>query len=207
MRKAQDTLVIGLTGGILTGKSTVSGMLAELGAVIIDADRVGHDAYRPQTDVWKELVDTFGEWILKRNGEIDRKRLGDIVFHDPSALILLNQIMHPRMREMIEEELKRLRAGGAPVVVVEAAVLIEAKWNDLVDQIWVTTAPEEKVIDRLQNRVGLSEEQARARIAAQLPPKEKVRHADVVIDTDCDLAELGVRVLDLWEEIVEGKRR
>jgi dephospho-CoA kinase len=200
-------IVIGLTGGILTGKSTVSGMLAERGAVIIDADKIGHEAYKPQTDVWDELVDTFGEWILKRDGEIDRKRLGDIVFHDPLALTLLNKIVHPRMREMIEEELKRLEEEGVPVVILEAAVLIEAKWNDLVDQIWVTTAPEEKVIDRLQNRAGLSEEQARSRIAAQLPPKEKVKHADVVIDTDCDLAELGIKVLDLWEDRIQGKSR
>jgi dephospho-CoA kinase len=114
-------IVIGLTGGILSGKSTVSGMLAERGAVIIDADKVGHQAYQPHTDVWQELVDTFGEWILKQNGEIDRKRLGEIVFHDPSALILLNKIVHPRMREIIEEELKRLRAEGASVVVIEAA--------------------------------------------------------------------------------------
>jgi len=191
-------IVIGLTGGILSGKSTVSGMLAERGAVIIDADKVGHQAYQP---------DTFGEWILKQNGEIDRKRLGEIVFHDPSALILLNKIVHPRMREIIEEELKRLRAEGASVVAIEAAVLIEAKWTDLVDRIWVTTAPAEKVIDRLQNRVGLSEEQARARIAAQLPPEDKVKHADVVIDTNCDLAELGIRVLDLWEELLEEKQR
>jgi dephospho-CoA kinase len=200
-------IVIGLTCGILSGKSTVSGMLAERGAVIIDADKVGHQAYQPHTDVWQELVDTFGEWILKQNGEIDRKRLGEIVFHDPSALILLNKIVHPRMREIIEEELKRLRAEGASVVVIEAAVLIEAKWTDLVDRIWVTTAPAEKVIDRLQNRVGLSEEQARARIAAQLPPEDKVKHADVVIDTNCDLAELGIRVLDLWEELLEEKQR
>jgi dephospho-CoA kinase len=200
-------LVIGLTGGILTGKSTVSGMLAERGAVIIDADKIGHEAYKPHTDVWQELVDTFGEWILGKNGEIDRKRLGDIVFHDPSALTLLNKIVHPRMREMIEEELRRLEEESVPVVILEAAVLIEAKWNDLVDQIWVTTAPEEKIIDRLQNRIGLSEEQARARIAAQLPPKEKVKHANVVIDTDCELAELGIKVLDLWEERIQGKSR
>ena len=200
-------VIIGLTGGILTGKSTVSGMLSERGAVIIDADKIGHEAYKPQTDVWQELVDTFGEWILKQNSEIDRKRLGDIVFHDPSALTLLNKIVHPRMREMIEKELKRLKEEAVPVVVLEAAVLIEAKWTDLIDQIWVTTAPEEKVIDRLQNRIGLSEEQARARIAAQLPPEDKVKHADVVIDTDCDLAELGVKVLELWDELREGKNR
>ena len=200
-------IVIGLTGGILTGKSTVSGMLAERGAVIIDADKIGHKAYKPHTHVWKELVDTFGEWILKKDGKIDRKRLGDIVFHDPLALTLLNKIVHPRMREMIENDLKRLKAKDVPVVVLEAAILIEAKWTDLVDEIWVTTAPEAKVIDRLQNRVGLSEEQARARIRAQLSTDEKVKHADVVINTDCELAELGVKVLELWGKLHEGKHR
>ena len=190
--------VIGLTGGILSGKSTISEMLAERGAVVIDADKIGHEAYKPHTEIWRELVDTFGEWVLKTNGEIDRKRLGDIVFHDPSALILLNKIVHPRMREMIEKELERLRAEGVPIVVLEAAVLIEAKWTDLVDEVWVIIAPEDKVIDRLQNRVGFSEEQARARIHAQLSTEEKIKHADVVIDTDCELAELGVKVLELW---------
>ena len=194
-------IVIGLTGGILSGKSTVSEILAEKGAVIIDADKIGHQVYKPNTDTWKTLVDTFGEWILKKNGEIDRKRLGDIVFNDPAALTLLNQIVHPPMRKLIESELERLKGEGAKVVVLEAAILIEAKWTDLVDEIWVTTAPEYVVIDRLQNRIGLTEQQARARIRSQLPPKEKAKHADAIIDTNCSLPEVSVKVLELWGKL------
>lgn len=194
-------IVIGLTGGILSGKSTVSEILAEKGAVIIDADKIGHQVYKPNTDTWKTLVDTFGEWILKKNGEIDRKRLGDIVFNDPAALTLLNQIVHPPMRKFIEAELERLKSEGAKVVVLEAAILIEAKWTDLVDEIWVTTAPEYVVIDRLQNRIGLTEQQARARIRSQLPPKEKAKHADAIIDTNCSLPEVSVKVLELWGKL------
>ena len=194
-------IVIGLTGGILSGKSTVSEILAEKGAVIIDADKIGHQVYKPNTDTWKTLVDTFGEWILKKNGEIDRKRLGDIVFNDPAALTLLNQIVHPPMRKLIESELERLKSEGAKVVVLEAAILIEAKWTDLVDEIWVTTAPEYVVIDRLQNRIGLTEQQARARIRSQLPPKEKAKHADAIIDTNCSLPEVSVKVLELWGKL------
>ena len=194
-------IIIGLTGGILSGKSTVADMLAEKGAVIIDADKIGHEAYKPHTETWQRLVDTFGEWILRRNGEIDRKKLSDIVFSDPASLTLLNQIVHPRMRQMIEDEIEHLRAKDVNVVVLEAAVLIEAKWNDLVDEIWVTVAPEDIIIDRLQNRSGFTEEQARARIRSQLPTEEKVKHADAIIDTNCSLSDVSFRVLELWEQL------
>ena len=199
-------IVIGLTGGILSGKSTVSEILAEKGAVIIDADKIGHEVYKPHTETWQTLVDTFGEWILVKNGNINRRRLGDIVFNDPAALTLLNKIVHPPMRKVIEAELKRLRRAGADVVIIEAAILIEAKWTDLVDEIWVTTAPENVVIDRLQNRIGLTEEQARARIRSQLPLKEKGKHADAIINTDCSLPEVSVKVLELWSKIQKKGR-
>jgi len=191
-------VVIGLTGGILSGKSTISGMLAEMGAVIIDADKIGHEAYKPHTKTWQKLVDAFGNGILKKNGEVDRKKLGDIVFADPDALARLNRIVHPRMREMMREEIDRLMGEGVAVVVLEAAVLIEADWTDLVDEVWVTVAPEEVVIKRLQDRGKLSEEQARARIRSQLPAEERAKHADVTIDTDCRLSQVRVRVEELW---------
>jgi len=194
-------IVIGLTGGILSGKSTVSEILAEKGAIIIDADKIGHEVYKPHTETWQTLIDTFGEWILKKNGEIDRKRLGDIVFNDPASLTLLNKIVHPPMRKMLAAELELLKKEGAKVVVLEAAILIEAKWTDLVDKIWVTTAPEDVVIDRLQNRIGLTEQQARARIRSQLSPKEKAKHADAIIDTNCSLPEVSVKVLELWSKL------
>lgn len=196
-------VVIGLTGGILSGKSTVSAMLADRGAAIIDADKIGHETYRPNTKVWKELIDVFGEWILHKTGEVNRERLAEIVFNDPAALTLLNKIVHPSMRKTIRKEIARLKREGVRFTVLEAAILIEAKWTDLVDEIWVTVAPEEAVIDRLQNRIGLSQEQARARIRSQLPTEEKVKHADVVIDTDCPLPELGVRITELWRHLQE----
>jgi len=193
--------VIGLTGGILSGKSTVSSMLAQKGAMIIDADKVGHDVYSPQSDAWQLLVDTFGEWILKKNGEIDRRRLSDIVFNDPASLTLLNEIMHPRMRDVITRRLNELRSQGVKLVVLEAAILIEANWTDLVDEVWVTVAPEEEIIKRLQNRAGLTVEQALARIRSQLPTEDKVKHATEIIDTNCPLPDVNFRVLELWDKL------
>ena len=194
-------VVIGLTGGILSGKSTISGMLAEKGAIIIDADKIGHEAYKPYTKTWQELRDAFGDGILKKNGEIDRKRLGEIVFADPDTLIRLNRIVHPRMREMVREEIDCLKVEGVDVLVLEAAVLIEAGWTDLVDEVWVAVAPEQVVIKRLQERGGLSEEQARARIRSQISTEERAKHADIKIDTDCELSEVRARVEELWETL------
>jgi len=194
-------IVIGLTGGILSGKSTISQMLAEKGAVIIDADKIGHEVYKPHTKTWQELVDAFGNSILKQNMEIDRKKLGDIVFNDSQALARLNEIVHPQMHSMMREEIERLRGEGVDTVVLEAAVLIEANWTDLVDEVWVALAPEEVAVKRLQNRGGLSEEQARARIRSQLSPEERAKHADVIIDTDCELSQVRAKVAELWQKL------
>lgn len=199
--QSSKKVVIGLTGGILSGKSTISQMLAEKGAVIIDADKIGHEAYKPHTKTWQELIDAFGKSILKENMEIDRKKLGEIVFNDTQALARLNGIVHPRMHSMMKEEIERLRGAGIDVVVLEAAVLIEADWTDLVDEVWVAVAPEEVAVKRLQNRGGLSQEQARARIRSQLPPEERAKHADVIIDTDCELSQVRVKVEKLWQRI------
>lgn len=199
-------IVVGLTGGILTGKSTISGMLAQRGAVIIDADKVGHEAYKPHTRVWQELVDIFGRRILKQDGEIDRKRLAEIVFNDPQALARLNEIVHPQMHSMMREEIERLGKEGVRVVVLEAAVLIEANWTDLVDEVWVAVAPEATAIQRLRNRTGLTEDQARARIRSQLSSEERAKHADVIINTDCELAEVEAEVEELWQRLQKKER-
>ena len=190
--------VIGLTGGIGSGKSTVSGFLAELGAVIIDADRVGHEALKPDTEIWREVVAAFGRGILNPGGDIDRKKLGEIVFGDSECLSRLNQIMHPRMHDMVEAELEEYRRQGVAVVVLEAPLLIEADWTSLVDEVWVTVAAESTVLRRLKEKFGLSERESLARIHCQLPSEEKMKHADVVIDTDCSLDELRARVGELW---------
>ena len=191
--------VIGLTGGIGSGKSTVSQFLAELGAVIVDADRVGHEAFKPDTDVWREVVAAFGRQILTPNGDVDREKLGETVFANPESLLRLNQITHPRIYEMVKARLEEYQRQGVSVVVLEAPLLIEAGWSSLVDEVWVTIAPESTVLRRLKERPGLSEQQSLARIHAQLPSEERIKHADVVIDNDCSLNELKAKVRELWQ--------
>ncbi len=190
--------VIGLTGGIGSGKSTVSQLLAKLGAVILDADKVGHEAFKPDTEAWREVVATFGRQILTPSGDIDRKKLGELVFGKPESLLQLNQIMHPRMYDMVKAQIEEYRRQGVSVVVLEAAILLEAGWTSLVDEVWVTVASESTVLRRLQERTGLSQAESLARIRSQLSSEERIRHADVIINNDGDLDELKARVEKLW---------
>ena len=193
--------VIGLTGGIGSGKSTVSQFLAELGAVIIDADKIGHEAFKPDTEVWHEVLAAFGKQIVTPNGAIDREKLGTIVFGSSEARARLNQIMHPPMYDLVKAQLEEYQRQGAGVVVVEAPLLLEAGWTSLADEVWVTTASEATVLKRLRERTGLSEPESLARIRSQLPAEKRLRHADVVIDTDCDLGELKAKVKKLWQRL------
>lgn len=193
--------VIGLTGGIGSGKSTVSRFLAELGAAILDADKVGHEAFKPDTDVWREVVAAFGRQVVTPNGDIDRKKLGEIVFGNPKSLSRLNQLMHPRMCDMVKAQLEEYRRQGVDVVVLKAPLLIEAGWASLVDEVWVTVASQSTVLRRLEKRSGLSEQQSLARIRSQLSSEKRVKHADVVINTECDLNELKSKVDTLWQKL------
>jgi dephospho-CoA kinase len=174
--------VIGLTGGIAAGKSTVSEALRDAGAVVIDADKVGHEAYQPGTPTHAALVEAFGAEIVAESGEIDRRRLGAIVFADPKQRERLQEIVWPRMKEMMRVRLDQLRAAGTKLAVIEAAVLIEANWQDLTDEIWVVQAPEEIAMQRLMARNGFSAEDAQARIRAQLSNAERAQHADVIVE-------------------------
>jgi dephospho-CoA kinase len=196
--------VIGLTGGIGSGKSTVSQFLVELGAIIIDADKIGHEVFKPGTEAWREVVSAFGKRILADDGAIDRKKLSTIVFGNPETRTRLNEIMHPRIYEVVKAQIEECRRKGVSVAVLEASLLIEAGWTSLVDEVWVTTAPEAIVLKRLKERVGLSEAESRARIRSQLPSKERLKYANVVIDTDCDLEELGAKVKELWQKFKTG---
>ena len=199
-------LVIGLTGGIGTGKTEVSRILADFGAEIINADVLGHQAYEPQTETWRQVVEAFGENILSETGEVDRRKLGAIVFEDERALRRLNAIVHPRIRRMIVERLDELGARGLGAVVVEAALFIEAGWTPLADEMWVTAAPEETVIERLRARTGLDENAIRARIDSQMPQQERLRHADVILENDGSLDTLRGRVKRLWRDrVTDGK--
>ena len=195
-------IAIGLTGGIGTGKSTVSQMLASLGAVVIDADKLGHQALQPSSPIWHELVAAFGQRILKPDGQIDRARLGEIVFNDPAALKRIDGIMHPALYQTVENMLADYRRKGEKVAVVEAAALIEANWMPLMDEIWVTAAPEGTVVGRLRDRSGLSEEQTRSRVRSQITMAERERHATVIINTDCSLEEVRRQVEAQWQRLV-----
>ena len=198
-------LVIGLTGGIGTGKSEAARYMVSLGAALIDADLVGHEAYQPHAEAWRRVVDAFGPEILRPNGEIDRRKLGEIVFADPEQLARLNAIMHPLMAGMVAAKLAALAAGGAAVAVVEAALLYEAGWDSLVQEVWVTDAPEEAVIRRLHQRNGMSEPEARKRLAAQMSRRQRLDRADAVIDNSADLAGMRRAIDGLWAARVKER--
>jgi len=196
--------VIGLTGGIGSGKSTVSGFLAELGVTIIDVDKVWHEALKPNTEIWREVVAAFGTEIVKPNGEIDRKKLGKIAFANPKALAQLNEIVHPYIYNMVKAQLEQSRRQGVEVVVLEAPLLLEAakpSLADEVDEVWVTVAPESTVLRRVKEKFRLSEAEILARVHSQLPSEERLKQADVVIDTDCALTELKEKVRALWRKL------
>ena len=198
-------IVIGLTGGIASGKSTVARMLSELGAVVIDADKVGHEAFRPHTEAWRKVVAAFGKAILGQNQEIDRSKLAQLVFNDPKALKRLDRIMHPLMHRIVEKKIEALRHQGVGVVVLEATLLIEARWTDLVDQVWVTITPEAAVVNRLVSQKGFTEEQAGARIKSQTPIAQRAKNADVVIENDSDINTLRKKVEGLWQQLQSTK--
>ena len=201
-----DMFVLGLTGGIGTGKSQVGEILAGLGATIINADALGHKVYEPDTEGWADIVNAFGEDVLLPTREVDRKKLGSVVFSDPRALETLNAITHPRIYALIDDEIEALKTAGLEAVVVEAALLIEAGWAPLVDEIWVTTSSEDLVVERLKKRNGLSEEAVRARISSQMSQGERVKHAVEVIDNSSTLSELSSRVKRMWEHRVKANK-
>ena len=192
---------VGLTGGIGSGKSTVARVLADLGADVIDADRVGHSVYAAGTEGWKRVVVAFGSEIVAADGSIDRKRLGSRVFGNPGELARLNAIVHPLISSVIQREIQTRRAGGANVpVVVEAAVLLEAGWQTLVDEVWLVVADRKAVVTRVHAQRQLEPAAIEARIASQLSDDERRRYAHVVIENNGTVDELRRRVEELWRE-------
>ncbi|MSP78144.1 MAG: dephospho-CoA kinase [Dehalococcoidia bacterium] len=198
-------ITIGLTGGIGTGKSEVGRILQGLGASFIDADKLGHEAYVPNTEGWKKVVAAFGKDILKPDNEIDRAKLGAIVFNKPEAMKKLTDIVWPLIFGMIDERRAAMAKQGVKVGVLEAAVLIEAGWHTRVDEVWVTTANESTIIERLRTRNGLSKEAALARIHAQMPSAERVKHADVILENNGDLEALRQRVYNAWRTRIQNR--
>lgn len=190
---------IGLTGGIGSGKSTVSQILAELGAFVIDADKVGHEIYLPGKEAWQQVVAAFGRDILAADQTIDRKKLGAVVFASDEARKRLNAIVHPLMFQDIRRRVTEKRAEGfTKPVVVEAAILIEANWLPLVDEVWVVVTGKSAVVERVAAQRGLSAQATEARIGSQLADSERLKHANVVIRNDGSLEDLKKQITTAW---------
>ena len=194
-----DTLIIGLTGNIGTGKTTVLNMLAARGARIIDADEVAHQVTAPGGNAFASIIALFGQAILDPNGAIDRSRLGQIVFGNPDKLAQLEKIVHPAVYEAVNAEVERATEA---VVVIEAIKLLEAGMAaSLCDQVWVITSPVEQQVERLMNDRGMSRAAARARMATQSPQAFKVSQANVVLDNSSTLADLERQVEAAWQRL------
>ncbi|MEU9289774.1 dephospho-CoA kinase [Streptomyces sp. NPDC048275] len=193
-------LKVGLTGGIGAGKSEVSRLLVEHGAVLIDADRIAREVVAPGTPGLAAVVDAFGEDVLAPDGSLDRPRLGSIVFADPEKLAVLNSIVHPLVGAR-SRELERAASEEA-VVVHDVPLLAENTLGSLYDLVVVVDASPETQLDRLVRLRGMTEEDARARMAAQATREKRLQIADVVIDNDVPLEALERRVGEVWADLV-----
>lgn len=196
--------VIGLTGNIAVGKTTVCNILLGLGAQIIDADSLVHGLLRRGQAVHEQVVAAFGASILRPDGEIDRPALGRIVFADAAALARLEAIVHPAVEALIQAE---IAASSAPVIVVDAVKLIESGLSARCDAVWVVTAQPEQQLARLTQQRGLSPADAWQRINAQPPQERKIAQADVVIDNSGDIAATEAQVRAAWGTIGHGLTR
>ncbi|MEZ4860905.1 MAG: dephospho-CoA kinase [Caldilineaceae bacterium] len=193
--------IIGLTGNIATGKSTVLHYLATKGAYVLDADRLAHDSMQKGTHTYWAIVDVFGQSILQTDGAIDRPALGAIVFADPAALQQLEAIVHPAVFDLARQELSQVTAD---IVVLEAIKLLEAgQLVTLCDEVWVVTASPTSQLQRLHETRAMAATEAQSRMAAQSPQEVKVQHADRVIQNDGTLAELYTKLDQLWVDVME----
>jgi dephospho-CoA kinase len=200
--KGQGKYIIGLTGNIGTGKTVVRRMLEHLGAYTIDADGLAHRVIARGAPGHDPVVLTFGRWILNGNGEIDRAKLGDLVFRDPVALAQLESIIHPFVRQAVDILVRR---APHPVVVIEAIKLLEGDLRRLCDSIWVTYAPPVLQIERLVGRRNMSRDEAAQRVSAQSPQTDKISAANVVIRNVGSYDDLWTQVADAWRENVPAQ--
>ena len=190
--------VIGLTGGIGTGKTEVTHVLRELGAVVIESDKVAHLSYRPGTDAYDEIIDQFGKEVLDDSGVIDRGKLGGLVFAGADSRIQLEKIVWPVVRSWITERLIHEKERGTKIIVIEVPKLFEAGWEDLADVIWTVEAPSVVIAQRVNVRSNLNETEKNARVQAQITRVERAERADLVIENIGELADLRERITDLW---------
>ncbi|MBE9506120.1 MAG: dephospho-CoA kinase [Chloroflexi bacterium] len=191
--------VIGVTGNIGSGKSTVCHMLERRGCPVVDADMQAHETYRRGTTVWRGILSAFGPEVLGPDGEVNRTALGRRVFDDAAARERLNALVHPATKRRVQRLLAGFRTQGYEWAAVEATLLIEAGWQRMVDRIWLVASPEALVIDRLRRDRDQTGSESKARIAAQMSAIEKMEHADDIIYNDSSLGELEARMEQLWQ--------
>jgi dephospho-CoA kinase len=197
-------LNIGLTGGIGCGKSTVIKILAELGAVVMDADKIAHSTYAPGGPAYDGVVAVFGAEVLAPDGSVDRSKLGPIVFKEPAKLTALTNAVWPATKQRIRDLIAEARAKGErKPIVVEAAILIEANWQSVFDEIWLITAAKDFVIARVERERGLKPEQTEARIKAQLSDDERRQHATLVIENNGTIAQLQQQLATIWADALK----
>jgi dephospho-CoA kinase len=194
-------VVIGVTGNIGSGKSTVCQFLAELGAAVIDADEAAQEVYKPHSQAWQEIIDTFGPEVLQPNGEINRVKLAQLVFPDPEALAQLNEIVHPEAYQLVKERIENYRRLGTKVVALEAALLIEANWTTLVDKVWLVTTSPDTALQRLTRGQKADRDEILARLKSQTPDEKKMKSVDEVIYNEGDINELHKKIAELWNKL------
>ena len=198
--------VVGLTGGIACGKSTVADMLRALGVPIVDADRIAREVVEPGSTVLEAIVGAFGGEVLRADGSLDRARLGELVFADPEARAHLNSMVHPAIQERSRALLEELARAGHEIAVYDAALILENGLGGTVEGLIVVAVPEDVQVDRIVRRDGLNRAAAIARIRAQMPLAEKVAHADWVVDNSGTVEETRRRVQGIWQD-VQGRFR
>ena len=195
---------VGLTGGIGAGKSTAAEMLRNLGAHVVHADQLGHETYSKGGTARHGVLERFGNGILGDDGEVDRARLGRIVFGDKDERLALEGIVWPEIRKLMSTRLAEAEAAGASVAVVEAAVLLEAGWEDLFDQVWTVETPIELAKARLMARQSISSREADARLEAQLATRERAKRSSLVIENSGTVEELKSSVTAAYENLIAG---
>jgi len=198
-------LIVGLTGGVASGKTAVSQVLGEEGAYIIDADQIARELVQPHKPAWNEIIRAFGKEILQEDRSVDRKELADKIFADPEQRKVLNQILHPRIKEEIARRAREIgQKNPEAIVVIDAPLLVELGMHHNVDRLIVVTSTQTQQMERLKKRDGRSPEEALRLLSSQMPVEEKEKLADFVVRNEGSLEEMKKRAKEVFKELKRG---
>lgn len=205
-------LTVGVTGGVASGKTTVSRIFEEEGAYLIDADQIARELVRPKTPAWRELIRAFGKEILEKSGTLNRKRLAEIAFSDPEKRGLLNRILHPRIKREMEKRARQIgQKDPDAIVIFDVPLLVETGFHHEVDQVVVVISKEAQQIQRMKKRSGLSEKETRRILSSQLEKEEKMKVADFVIRNEGSIKETRQKAKEVFQELrkvaLQSRRR